>query len=66
MYSIYERQKDKRSYDNRQAIFRGPQFGFPAERVTPCKRLIWSEAGLPEYEDIEGAVQPEEAAAEEE
>ena len=51
MYSKYERQKDKRSYDDRKVLYTGPQFGFPAERIRPTKIVRWNEEGLPIYEE---------------
>lgn len=54
MYSKYERQKDKRNYGERQNIFVGPMYGYPAARITPCKKFGWNENGVPEYEDLPG------------
>jgi len=51
MYSKYERQKDKRSYDDRMNLYTGPQYLYPAERIKPTKQLHWSEEGLPVYGD---------------
>lgn len=49
MYSKYERQKDKRSYDDRLTIYTGPQFLYPPERIKPQKVITWNEEGLPTY-----------------
>ena len=49
MYSKYERQKDKRSYDERLNLYTGPQYLYPAERIKPTKSVHWSEEGLPQY-----------------
>jgi len=49
MYSKYERQKDKRSYDERLTLYTGPQYLYPAERIKPTKVVHWSEEGLPQY-----------------
>jgi len=49
MYSKYERQKDKRSYDERLTLYTGPQYLYPAERIKPTKSVGWSEEGLPQY-----------------
>jgi len=51
MYSKYERQKDKRSYDDRMTLYTGPQYLYPAERIKPQKAIHWSEEGLPVYGD---------------
>lgn len=51
MYSKYERQKDKRSYDDRMNLYTGPQYLYPAERIKPTKVLRWNEEGLPMYGD---------------
>ena len=51
MYSKYERQKDKRSYDERMTLYTGPQYLYPAERIKPTKVLRWTEEGLPSYGD---------------
>jgi troponin T len=51
MYSKYERQKDKRSYDERLVLFTGPQFLSPPERIKPQKIVRWNEEGMPIYED---------------
>jgi hypothetical protein len=62
MYSKYERQKDKRSYDERHVIYTGPQWAIPVERINPTKIVRWSEEGLPIYEEP-GAEQQQEVAA---
>jgi len=62
MFSKYERQKDKRTYDDRKVLYAGPMFGFPAERIKPCKIVRWSDEGLPLYEEA-GAAPAEPAAA---
>lgn len=55
MYSPFERQKDSRSYDQRQVVFTGPQFLFPAQKIQPTRILKFNEAsGQPEYEYIPG------------
>lgn len=51
MYSKYERQKDKRSYDERHTIYTGPQWAHPVERINPTKIVRWNEEGLPIYEE---------------
>jgi troponin T len=51
MYSKYERQKDKRSYDERLQLFTGPQYLYPPERIRPKKILRWNEEGMPVYGD---------------
>ena len=55
MYSKYERQKDKRTYPERQVVYTGPQYILPADRIKPSKIVKWGEGGLPVYEEIEGA-----------
>jgi troponin T len=57
MYSKYERQKDKRSYDDRKVLYTGPMYGTPPERIKPQKAVKWNEEGLPIYEGSEGDVQ---------
>jgi len=68
MYSQFERQKDPRNWDQRQTVFTGPHFLYPAAKIDPTRIVKFNpENGLPEYEDIPGAQRPEdEAAAEEE
>ena len=68
MYSRFERQKDKRAYDDRRTLYVGPRFGFAAEKIDPTRKVEFPEGGMPQYIDIPGAVKPEEAeeAAEEE
>ena len=51
MYSKYERQKDKRSYDDRLHLFTGPQFVSPPDRIRPQKLIRWNDEGLPVYDD---------------
>jgi len=51
MFSKYERQKDKRTYDDRKVLYTGPQFGCPAERIKPQKIVAWNEEGLPTYQE---------------
>jgi len=62
MFSKYERQKDKRTYDDRKVLYTGPMFGYPAERIKPNKIVQWTEEGLPIYTEG-GAPPPVEAAA---
>jgi len=50
MFSKYERQKDKRTYDDRKVLYTGPMFGYPADRIKPSKIVRWNEEGLPMYE----------------
>lgn len=50
MFSKYERQKDKRTYDDRKVLYTGPQFGSPPDRIKPNKVVKWNEEGLPIYE----------------
>jgi len=66
MYSIYERQKDKRSYPDRKTFFTGPQFVLPPNRIKPTRIVKWGDQGLPIYEEIAGAAAEGEAAAAEE
>lgn len=61
MFSKYERQKDKRNYDDRKVLYTGPQFGYPAERIKPQKIVKWSEEGLPQYEEMGAGAAPAEA-----
>lgn len=63
MYSKYERQKDKRSYDEKKTLYTGPMYSGPAEKIRPQKIVRWNEEGLPIYE--EGTEPPPPAAAEE-
>jgi len=49
MFSKYERQKDKRTYDDRKTLYSGPMFGAPPDRIKPQKIVSWSEEGLPIY-----------------
>jgi len=51
MYSKYERQKDKRSYDDRLQLFTGPQFVSPPDRIKPQRLIRWNDDGLPVYAD---------------
>jgi troponin T len=62
MFSKYERQKDKRTYDDRKVLYTGPQFGYPADRIKPNKIVKWSEEGLPLYEEMGGQPAAEPAA----
>jgi troponin T len=62
MYSKYERQKDKRSYDERLTLYTGPQYVYPPERIKPTKILRWNEEGLPIYAEPGAADAPAPAA----
>lgn len=64
MYSEYERQKDPRNYDFRRDLYKGPVYGFPADRIRPEKIVRWNEEGQPIYEELEGAAPAAEEAAE--
>lgn len=66
MFSEFDRQKDKRTYSDRQQVFTGPHILYPAERIKPYRILKWNEAGLPCYEDIPGAQRPDDGEGEEE
>jgi troponin T len=67
MYSVYERQKDKRTFGDRHEVFHGPTWKYPAKRIRPQRVIKWDEdTGLPIYEDLEGGAPPEEEEAGEE
>jgi len=66
MFSPFERQKDKRTYGDRRKLFVGPQYLYPAERIKPRRVIRWDEAGLPQYEDMEGLPPEEDEAPQEE
>jgi len=55
MFSKYERQKDKRTYDDRKVLYTGPMYGSPPDRIKPNKVVKWNEEGLPMYEGGEPA-----------
>lgn len=55
MFSKYERQKDKRDYNERKTCYVGPSYVPPPERIKPTKIVKWSAEGLPQYEEIPGA-----------
>jgi len=55
MFNKYERQKDKRSYDDRKTLYTGPMWGGPPDRIKPNKIVRWNEEGLPMYESGEPA-----------
>ena len=58
MYSTFEMQKDKRGYDTRRTLFTGPQYGYPADKISPYRAVKWNEQGLLEYELREGCTAP--------
>jgi len=64
MFSKYERQKDKRPYNERHSVYTGPQYINPPERIKPTKYVKFQEGGgMPSYEDIpEGGIPPPAAA----
>jgi len=65
MFSQFERQTDSRSWNERQVVFTGPMFRFPADKVQPTRILKFNEAsGQPEYEYIPG-MEPKEDEEEE-
>lgn len=43
MYSKYERQKDKRAYQERQNIFSGSMYAYPPDRIKPKRKIEWEE-----------------------
>jgi len=58
MYNKYERQMDKRPYNDRKVLYTGPMFGGPPDRIKPQKVVKWTEEGLPLYEVLaEGATE---------
>lgn len=59
MYSIYERQKDKRSYGERVEYHSGPRYLYPVERIKAERIVKWGEDGLPLYEAIGGGGESE-------
>ena len=66
MFSEFERQMDKRTYDDKKVNFCGPVFAEPIARITPKRIVKWNESsGLPEYEYMEGCA-PAEGEEEEE
>lgn len=61
MYSEFERQKDPRNWGQRQTVFTGPHFLYPAAKIEATRIVKFNpENGLPEYEDIPGMARPEE------
>jgi hypothetical protein len=65
MYSKFERQQDKRIYGERQVIFTGPVYGFPAEKITARKTIKWDEnSGLPTYVFLPGFTDEDEEEGE--
>lgn len=61
MYSQYERQKDPRNWGQRQTVFTGDHWLYPAARINPTRVVKFNaDTGLPEYEDIPGAERPAE------
>ena len=52
MYSKYERQKDARSYGQRQVLYTGPQYLSPPERILPMRTITWGDDGLPLYTSL--------------
>jgi len=55
MFSQFKRQTDSRSWGERQTVFTGPQYLFPANKIQPTRILKFNEAsGQPEYEYIPG------------
>ena len=55
MYSEYERTKDKRDYGVRRDLYKGPVYGYPADRIPPSRSVQWNEEGMPQYLDMDGA-----------
>jgi len=65
LYSRFERQPDKRAYGEKFTVFTGPTYLFPAEKIKPERIVKWDEnSGLPIYEDLPGAGEKAEEAAE--
>jgi len=65
MYSQFERQKDPRNWGQRQTVFTGPHFLYPAAKIDPTRIVKFNpDTGLPEYEDIPGAQRADDAPAE--
>jgi hypothetical protein len=61
MYSQFERQKDPRNWNSRQTVFTGPHVLYAAAKIPPARIVKFNpENGLPEYEDIPGAVRQDE------
>lgn len=54
MFSIYERQTDKRSYTDRKKFHSGPRYLRPVDRIKAEKIVKWGEDGLPHYEEVGG------------
>jgi len=55
MYSQFERQMDVRSWGDRQTVFKGPHFLYPAARISQKRIVKFNEAsGQPEYEWLPG------------
>lgn len=55
LYSRFERQPDKRVYDEKHTVFVGPTYLFPADKITPTKLIKWDEnSGLPTYTGLDG------------
>ena len=65
MYSKYERQKDKRTYVDRKVLYKGAQYLYPPDRITPKRKVQFQEGGMPQYEEMEGGEAPAESQPEE-
>ena len=61
MFSEFERQMDKRTYDDKKVNFVGPVFAEPVAKIPPKRIVKWDEStGLPAYEYLEGQAPAEE------
>lgn len=57
MFSEFERQMDKRTYDDKKVNFVGPVYAAPVAKIPPKRLVKWDESsGLPVYEYVEGYV----------
>ncbi|PAA84359.1 hypothetical protein BOX15_Mlig013920g1 [Macrostomum lignano] len=45
MYSQYERVKDHRGFDERQELYKGPQYGVEYQRIKPTSKVIITDQG---------------------
>jgi len=55
LYSRFERQPDKRVYNEKHTVFVGPTYLFPADKIVPTKLIKWDEnSGLPTYTGLDG------------
>ena len=59
MFSEFDRQLDKRPYQDKRNIFTGPMVFLEEAKISPYRKIVTNPQGLLEYELLPGCKAPD-------